>query len=191
MIRAFIAVGIDPKTVERISEATDQLKPSIAGIRWAPLTNLHLTVKFLGDVEETTIDPIARALRQHIAPFPRFTINAKGLGVFPDVKRPQVLWVGLEGIHLAELASTVETALKPLGFEPEKRGFKPHLTIGRWRQRDKSTAKFIAELERWAGYEFGKSEVRNIILFQSMLRPEGAIHRPLEKILLSDEEPLT
>ena len=191
MIRAFIAVGIDPKTVERISEATDQLKPSIAGIRWAPLTNLHLTVKFLGDVEETTIDPIARALRQHIAPFPRFTINAKGLGVFPDVKRPQVLWVGLEGIHLAELASTVETALKPLGFEPEKRGFKPHLTIGRWRQRDKSTAKFIAELERWAGYEFGKSEVRNIILFQSMLRPEGALHRPLEKILLSDEEPLT
>jgi RNA 2',3'-cyclic 3'-phosphodiesterase len=191
VIRAFIAVGIDPKTVERISEATDQLKPSIAGIRWAPLTNLHLTVKFLGDVEETTIDPIARALRQHIAPFPRFTINAKGLGVFPDVKRPQVLWVGLEGIHLAELASTVETALKPLGFEPEKRGFKPHLTIGRWRQRDKSTAKFIAELERWAGYEFGKSEVRNIILFQSMLRPEGAIHRPLEKILLSDEEPLT
>lgn len=191
MIRAFIAVGIDLKTVERISEATDQLKPSIAGIRWAPLTNLHLTVKFLGDVEETTIDPIARALRQHIAPFPRFTINAKGLGVFPDVKRPQVLWVGLEGIHLAELASTVETALKPLGFEPEKRGFKPHLTIGRWRQRDKSTAKFIAELERWAGYEFGKSEVRNIILFQSMLRPEGAIHRPLEKILLSDEEPLT
>jgi 2'-5' RNA ligase len=191
VIRAFIAVGIDPKTVERISEATDQLKPSIAGIRWAPLTNLHLTVKFLGDVEETTIDPIARALRQHIAPFPRFTINAKGLGVFPDVKRPQVLWVGLEGIHLAELASTVETALKPLGFEPEKRGFKPHLTIGRWRERDKSTAKFIAELERWAGYEFGKSEVRNIILFQSMLRPEGAIHRPLEKILLSDEEPLT
>ena len=191
MIRAFIAVGIDPKTVGRISEATDQLKPSIAGIRWAPLTNLHLTVKFLGDVEETTIDPIARALRQHIAPFPRFTINAKGLGVFPDVKRPQVLWVGLEGIHLAELASTVETALKPLGFEPEKRGFKPHLTIGRWRQRDKSTAKFIAELERWAGYEFGKSEVRNIILFQSMLRPEGAIHRPLEKILLSDEKPLT
>lgn len=191
MIRAFIAVGIDPKTVERISEATDQLKPSIAGIRWVPLTNLHLTVKFLGDVEETTIDLIARALRQHIAPFPRFTINAKGLGVFPDVKRPQVLWVGLEGIHLAELASTVETALKPLGFEPEKRGFKPHLTIGRWRERDKSTAKFIAELERWAGYEFGKSEVRNIILFQSMLRPEGAIHRPLEKILLSDEEPLT
>ena len=191
MIRAFIAVGIDPKTVERISEATDQLKPSIAGIRWVPLTNLHLTVKFLGDVEETTIDPIARALRQHIAPFPRFTINAKGLGVFPDVKRPQVLWVGLEGIHVAELASTVETALKPLGFEPEKRGFKPHLTIGRWRQRDKSTAKFIAELERWAGYEFGKSEVRNIILFQSMLRPEGARHRPLEKILLSDEEPLT
>jgi RNA 2',3'-cyclic 3'-phosphodiesterase len=190
VIRAFIAVGIDPKTVQKISEAIDPLKLRVAGIRWAQLTHLHLTLKFLGDVEESTVELIAQALRQHIAPFPRFTINAKGLGVFPDVKRPQVLWVGLEGIHLVELVSTIETALKTLGFAPEKRGFKPHLTIGRWRQRDKSTAKFVAELEKWKGYEFGNTEVRNIILFQSTLRPEGAIHRPLEKIVLSDEEPL-
>jgi len=190
VIRAFIAVDIDPQIVERISKAVDQLKLGIAGVRWAPLTNLHLTLKFLGDVEEATVDPIARALRQHIAPFPRFTINAKGLGVFPDVRRPQVLWVGLEGIHLVELASAIETALKTLGFASEKRGFKPHLTIGRWRQRAKSAAKFVAELERWKGHAFGTSEVRNIILFQSMLRPEGAIHRPLEKIVLGDGEPL-
>jgi 2'-5' RNA ligase len=190
VIRAFIAVGIDPKTVERISEAIDQLKLSIAGIRWTPLINLHFTLKFLGDIEEATVDPIVRALRQQIAPFPRFTINAKGLGVFPGVKRPQVLWVGLEGIHLSEVALAVETALKTLGFAPEKRGFKPHLTIGRWRQRAKSAANFVTELERWKGHAFGTSEVRNIILFQSTLSSEGAIHRPLEKIALSNGEPL-
>ena len=190
MIRAFIAVGIDPKTVQMISEPIDQLKLRTAVIRWAQLTNLHLTLKFLGDIEEATVEPIGRALRQHVAPFPRFTINAKGLGVFPDVKRPRVLWVGLEGIHLTKLASTVETALKPLGFTPEKRGFKPHLTVGRWRQPDKPTVPFVEELKRWKGHDFGRSEVRKITLFQSILRPEGAIHRPLERIVLSDEEPL-
>jgi 2'-5' RNA ligase len=190
VIRAFIAVEIDPKTVQKISETIPQLNLWIPGIRWVAPTNLHLTLKFLGDMDEAKVGPIAEALQRHLGPFPRFTINAKGLGVFPDVKRPQVLWVGLEGIHLGELASTGETALKTLGFAPEKRGFKPHLTIGRWRQRDKSTAKFVAELEKWKAYEFGNTEVRNIILFQSTLRPEGAIHRPLEKIVLSDEEPL-
>ena len=190
MIRAFIAVNVDPKAVQEISEAIDQFRLRIPNIRWSSLTNLHLTLKFLGDIEETKVAPIAQALRHHIAPFPRFTFNAKGLGVFPNIKRPSVLWVGLEGSRLTELASMVERSLEPLGFAPEKRNFQPHLTVGRWRQSDKPPAKFGEELERWRGHEFGKSEVRNIILFQSVLRPEGAIHRPLEEIALSSEEPL-
>ena len=190
MIRAFIAVGIEPQTVEKISEAVDQLKQRAPAIKWASLVNLHLTLKFLGDVEEAAVEPIARALREHVGPFPRFTINAKGLGVFPGVKRPRILWVGLEGNQLIELASTVETALEPLGFKPEDRDFKPHLTIGRWRQPDNSAGPFVAELERWKGHEFGRSEVRNITLFQSMLRPEGAIHKMLAEITLSGERPL-
>jgi len=190
VIRAFIAVGIEPETVQKISEAVDRLKGRAPAIKWAPLANLHLTLKFLGDVEETAVEPIAKALRQYIGPFPRFTINAKGLGVFPGVKRPRILWVGLEGNQLIELASIVETALKPLGFPPEDRDFKPHLTIGRWRQPDDSAAQFGAELERWKGYEFGRSEVKKIVLFQSILRPEGAIHKVLAEITLSGERPL-
>jgi RNA 2',3'-cyclic 3'-phosphodiesterase len=190
VIRAFIAVGIEPKTVRKIAEAVQEIKSRAPAIRWASLTNLHLTLRFLGDVEEATVEPIARALREHVGPFPRFTINAKGLGVFPGVKRPRVLWVGLEGNQLIELASTVETALKSLGFAPEERDFKPHLTIGRWRQAEKSATQFVAELERWKGHEFGRSEVRSIALFQSTLRPEGAIHRMLAEITLSGERPL-
>jgi RNA 2',3'-cyclic 3'-phosphodiesterase len=190
VIRAFIAVEIAPKTVESISEAIGQLKLRVTGVRWIPLNNLHVTLKFLGDIDEAKVDPIAQALRDHLRPFSRFIISAKGLGVFPDLKRPRVLWVGLEAQRLAVLASTVEKALEPLGFSPEKRGFQPHLTIGRWRESEKPSAKFGEELARWKNHEFGQSEIKVVILFQSMLKPEGAIHRPLKDVALSDEKPL-
>lgn len=185
MIRAFIAIEIDPQLVREISTAVTDLKPRIAGIRWVSQTNFHLTLKFLGDIEENKIEPIAQALELALRPFPRFTINAKGLGVFPDLRRPRVLWIGLEGKKLLELASKVETALDPLGFLPEKRGFQPHLTIGRWRQFDRSSSKFADELEKWQGHEFGESTVAKVIFFQSELKREGAIYRPLKVVTLA------
>ena len=185
MIRAFIAVEIDSQTVGQISAAVADLKPRIPGIRWVPPTNFHLTLKFLGDIEESRIDPIVRALEPALHPFPRFTINAKDLGVFPDLKRPRVLWIGLEGKELLELASKVEEALEPLGFVPEKRGFKPHLTVGRWRQFDRSSRKFVEELEKWQGHEFGESTVAEVIFFQSELKREGATYHPLKVVALA------
>ena len=113
MIRAFIAIEIDPQLVRQISAVVADLQPRIAGIRWVSQANFHLTLKFLGDIEEKQIEPIAQALELVLRPFPRFTINAKDLGVFPDLKRPRVLWIGLEGKKLQELASKVEMALKP------------------------------------------------------------------------------
>jgi RNA 2',3'-cyclic 3'-phosphodiesterase len=146
VIRAFIAVQIAPKTIEKISEAISQLKLCVPGVRWIQPSNLHVTLKFLGNIEEAKVDPIAQALRDHLRPFSRFIISAKAIGVFPDPTRPRVLWVGLEGTRLAVLASAVERALEPLSFLPEKRGFQPHLTIGRWRESEKSSAKFGEEI---------------------------------------------
>ena len=185
MIRAFIAIEIDPQLIQQISEMVADLKPRIAGIRWVSQTNFHLTLKFLGDILESNIEPIAQALELALRPFPRFTINAKGLGVFPDLRRPRVLWIGLEGKKLLELASKVETALDPLGFLPEKRGFQPHLTVGRWRQFDRSSIKFADELEKWQGHEFGESTVAEVIFFQSELKREGAIHHRLKVVTLA------
>ena len=185
MIRAFIAIEIDPQPVRQISAMITDLKPRIAGIRWVPQANFHLTLKFLGDIEENKIEPIAEALELVLRPFPRFTINAKDLGVFPDLKRPRVLWIGLEGKKLLELASKVETALDSLGFVPEKKGFKPHLTVGRWRQFDRASRKFLEELEKWQGHEFGESTVAEVILFQSELRREGAIYHRLRVVTLA------
>jgi 2'-5' RNA ligase len=103
VIRAFIAVEIDSQVVAKISAAITELKSRVPGVHWVAPTNIHLTLKFLGNVEEEQIDRIGAALEEQIHPFPRFTINAKGLGVFPDLRRPRILWVGLAGIELESL----------------------------------------------------------------------------------------
>ena len=185
MIRAFIAIEIDPQLVRRISAVVADLRPRIAGIRWVSQNNFHLTLKFLGNIEENKIEPIAAALELALRPFPRFTINAKGLGVFPDGRRPRVLWIGLEGKKLLELASKIETVLDPLGFSPEKREFQPHLTVGRWRQFDHASTKLAGVLEKWQGYEFGESMMTEVIFFQSELKREGAIYHPLKVVTLA------
>ncbi len=187
MIRAFIAINIDPRIIREISEAIVQLRRAIPEVRWVAPDKIHLTIKFLGDIEPSRVDPIANALEQALKVFPRFTISAKGLGVFPALRRPRVLWVGLEGSQLVKLAAKVEAALEPLGFVPEGRGFQPHLTIGRWRQFDGTSKKLAEELERWKRYEFGVSQVEAVALFQSVLKPDGALHQPLRVVAITQE----
>ena len=187
MIRAFIAITLDPKVIDKIADVRAHLKPHMAGVRWVAPENFHLTLKFLGGIDEATIEPIGAALREQLRLFPRFTINAKGLGVFPDPKRPRVLWVDLTGDRLVSLASRVESALQPLGFTPETRKFTPHLTIGRWRQADLASGSLVRHLENWRGSEFGKSNVESVNLIQSVLKPQGASYNQLVTVPLGAE----
>lgn len=185
MIRAFIGVQIAAEVRARISQAIAQLAPEISGIRWVREDNFHFTLKFLGIIEEPQIEPISNALAQAIRPFRRFTINAKCLGVFPDVKRARVLWVGLEGIEMLALAKSVETVLEPFGFPRENTIFRPHLTIGRWRHPSGSRQELGGKLKRWSDIEFGESAVDEVVLFQSVLKPGGAVYRPLKTVRLA------
>lgn len=186
MIRAFLAIDLEPQVIGKIYRSIDDLRERIPAVRWVPMTNLHLTVKFLGNVEEAQVEPIAAALREQLYLFPRCTINAKGLGVFPERGRPKILWVGLTGNELAGLAAKVQSSLLPLGFAPEQRSFTPHLTIGRWRERDSDQApkKLKQELESWRNYTFGYSVVNEVILLQSVLRADGAVYRRLKVVSL-------
>ncbi len=185
MIRAFIAVRIDPAVARKISEVQAGLKSKLSGIRWVGLENLHFTLKFLGPIEETKEKLIAEALEKAVRLFPRFAILARGVGVFPDIRKARILWVGLEGGKLASLAAGVEVALEPLGFAREKREFRPHLTIGRWRSFNGQPELLGKELENWKGYDFGRSWVEEVIFFQSILKTEGATYHPLSIIRLS------
>ena len=185
MIRAFIGVQIAPEVRARISQAIAQLAPEISGIRWVREENFHFTLKFLGLIEEPQIEPISTALAQAIQPFRRFTISAKCLGVFPDIKRARVLWVGLEGNDMPALAKSVESVLEPFGFPRENRIFRSHLTVGRWRHPMGSQQELGGKLKRWKNLEFGESAIDQVVLFQSVLKPDGAVYRPLKAVPLA------
>ena len=179
MIRAFVAVRIDPGVAQRICEAQSKLDKSLRGLRWVKRENLHLTLKFLGEVREDRVMPITDALEQALYSTPRFSLACRGLGVFPDIRKPRVMWVGLEGEPLARLATAVEEALEPMGFAREKREFKPHLTVGRWRSFDGRSDVLRQEIERWKTHDFGASWVNEAVFFQSVLKSEGAVYTPL------------
>jgi len=187
VIRAFIAVEISPTTIARITVAIADLKPKLPAVRWVAPANFHLTLKFLGDIETHQVDAIGEALERAITLFPRCTINAKGLGVFPGQRQPKVLWVGFIGDELTRLAARVDVALLPLGFTAEPRGFSPHLTIGRWRQFHRSAGDLKQELERWRDRDFGTTIVDRVILFQSELTPAGAVYSQLKVFKLNDQ----
>lgn len=184
MIRAFIAVDLDDLVIEKICNVVEILKPRITEIRWLRKENLHLTLKFLGNIAESQVEPIAAALRHPVELFSPCTISAKGLGVFPDFRRPKILWVGLTGDQLVQLAAEIESALMPLGFTPENRAFTPHLTIGRWREGSRPAKNLRQEIDSLNDFEFGACAVRQIVLFQSVLKPEGASYSELRTIQL-------
>ena len=187
MIRAFIAVAVSPTTIAGIAAAIAQLKPKLPAVRWVAPANFHLTLKFLGDIETSQVDAIGAALQPALAPFPRCTINAKGLGVFPGLRQAKILSVGLFGDELARLAASVDAKLVPLGFPAEQRGFTPHLTIGRWRQSARPPGNLKQDLAHWRDCDFGTTNVDQVILFQSVLKPTGAVYSQLKVIKLNDQ----
>ena len=180
MIRAFVAIKIDPDVAQKICQVQSKLDTSLKGIRWVKPENLHLTLKFLGPVSDDKVASIADSLERALYATTRFSVSCGGLGVFPDIRRAKVLWVGLEGKPIANLAATVEDALEPLGFAREKREFKPHLTIGRWRNSAGRPDLLRRALEQGQRQNFGTSNMHEVILFQSVLKPSGAVYTPLK-----------
>lgn len=187
MIRAFVAVPIDPEMARKISEVQNILKGSLTDIRWVGTENIHLTLKFLGAIAEEKIEPIVRRLEPSLGSISSFAISGRGIGVFPDIRRARVLWVGLEGNSLVSLAREVEEALEPAGFAREKREFRPHLTIGRWRSFNGPAEALRQAIARWQGYDFGSTCVKEIVLFQSITKPEGATYVPLQVMRLNSQ----
>ena len=179
-MRLFVAVRLSSEVAERLCRAQEKLRSILGDVRWTKPESLHLTLKFMGQVDEGKVKAIQAAVEAAVAPLPRFTVSCRGLGVFPAIRRPKVLWAGLEGGALAALAEAAEAALGPLGFPREAREFKPHLTIGRWREGARGGDALRSELERWRHHDFGASEVNEAILFQSVLKRGGAEYTALK-----------
>ncbi len=175
-VRAFVAVRVDDTVEAAIAATVDELRTGRDGIRRVRRDNLHLTLKFLGpEVPVAKLDPLRLRLEQIAAETEPFDIRVSGVGGFPNLDRPRVIWVGLVGEPLAELARRVEQASVECGFEREKRAFTGHLTIARvssLRGFDATRRALLTMRER----DFGVSHIGAMTLYRSTLTPQGSIY---------------
>lgn len=184
MIRTFIAISVPEQVKERISDLQRKLKTRGGDVKWVRPKSMHLTLKFLGDVEESRIDTIAETVREAVITQKPFTISVSGTGVFPHPGRPRVLWVGVEqgGETLIHLAEKIDRSCAALGFKPEKRKFSAHLTLGRVKS-GKRIDEILRDMQA-AEFQGGSFPAEQIVVMKSELKPEGAQYTPLHYIKL-------
>lgn len=189
-LRTFIAIELDEELLGHLVRAQDRLRAQVAprSVRWVRPEGVHLTLKFLGDTLTEKLPDIKLALAAvaHHAPVCAFTVE--GLGCFPNFRRPKVVWVGVQEPtgRLAVLQDAIEEVMSPFGYEPEGRGFTPHLTLGRVNRRaSRSDAAQVGEIvSGTATGLLAEVTADRFALIRSVLKPSGAEYATLEEFPL-------
>ena len=180
MIRAFIAVGLDDSLRSTITAAVERLRPLGSAVAWVPPRNLHVTLHFLGDQSEDRLVEAEGALADAAARSAPIEVTFHGIGAFPGLERPRILWVGLAhgALEMRGLERRVTDALAARGFAREERPWHPHLTIGRVyderRWRREAGPPLRGALAQAATTTFGTQRVTEVALMRSELSPAGA-----------------
>lgn len=184
LLRAFIAVELPVFLQESIQQNTARLRQALNSslVRWTPAHNIHLTLKFLGDVSPANITLLCEMLTREAEPHPAFDMSIAGLGSFPTSRRPRVIWLGLRAPAVLEsLQHGIESAAARLGYASEERPFSPHLTIGRVRPdlSAQEIQRIRTGLESTKIGELGTARIDSIHLFKSDLQPGGSVYTKL------------
>jgi 2'-5' RNA ligase len=183
-IRSFVAIELSEEAIvalDRLQRGLKKQAPPQA-VRWSRPESIHLTLQFLGDVAAERIGVVGEALGGVCAEQVPFVMEMQGLGVFPNPRRPRVVWVGISEPSgtLAALQRGISRTLEPLGFEPDQRAFTPHLTLGRASRR--ASTRELAELGELITHAeagvLGRVAVDHVILMRSDLKPDGAVYTP-------------
>jgi len=183
-IRSFISFDIEePQVIRNIVNVQSMLAETGAHIKMVKPENIHITVRFLGNISPSQVDEIYNEMRN--IDFSPFKIEIKGVGVFPSIRRINVVWAGIKkgADKLQAIFDQLEPKLQKIGLKKEMRGFSPHLTIARVRTSHRKT-ELISCLKKIEDYEFGIVEARCLRLKRSILKPEGPIYLTLREICL-------
>ncbi|MGE5264678.1 MAG: RNA 2',3'-cyclic phosphodiesterase [Acidobacteriota bacterium] len=179
-IRTFIAVELQEEQKRALRQVQETLRAERAGryVRWVAPEAVHLTLKFLGGVDADKMPGLQSALTRACADVPPFTLTLRGVGAFPNTRRPNVVWVGVGGEigTITRLAEQIDGACASLGFSPETRPFSPHLTIGRVKRDVRPVdQQFVGEMvANNAVGELGECRVEHVSIMKSDLRPTGS-----------------
>lgn len=186
-IRTFIAIKLPDTILTAISEIQEGIRSYGINLRWVRPENMHLTLKFLGDTKEDNIEKVTAAIYDSVEAYEPVLLFAKGVGVFPGIKRPRVVWVGVSGQleSLIGLQKRLEEGLEGLGFEKEKRSFKGHLTLGRVKGRI-DPKKLGGALKKYIGFTSETFYADNVVLYKSELKPTGAVYTEIVNVPLGE-----
>ena len=184
-MRTFVAIEIPERLKLSLDRSLKEIRSGLRYglIRWVRLESMHLTLKFLGEIELEQVHAAQKVLDQVAEKFSSFSLQIAGFGCFPNFSRPRVVWVGFnpEGGDFPRLQSELASRLEIIGFEPEQRGYHPHLTLGRVRKG--LSGSDIKQLSGWAQEAqigtVGSFEVDAISLIRSVLQPDGAVYSNL------------
>ena len=188
-LRAFIAIPLSQEARLQLSDTIRSLESEIpSAVRWVDPEGIHLTLKFLGDIDPALVEDVLQAMEQAASGSLPFQLHLNGLGVFPNERRPRVLWAGLGGDldALGALQEKLEAAMCGLNFPRERRAFSPHLTLGRVRDGVSAVARQRAgAVMSWASLHGADSwPVSAVRLMRSNLTPDGAVYSSLGSVSL-------
>ena len=186
-IRSFVAIEISPDIKAHIKGVQNEFKASTSDVRWVRSEGMHLTLKFLGGIEQERIPEIANVLKECSTATGPFSLGIRSLGAFPNETNPKVIWIGVEDEsgRLQAVQQAMEKGLSAIGFKAEKRAFTPHLTLGRLKS-PKGKRAISQQLEASRKYDCGTFAVKEICLFKSDLKPSGAVYTKLKTFELSE-----
>jgi 2'-5' RNA ligase len=188
-IRAFIAIPVDENVRDLASSIVKDLATAGADVKWVEPENLHLTLKFLGNISADMVDQISTVIEEATAQMNQFEVTIDGIGGFPGGKKSlRVIWLGVNDKSglMEKISLAIEQGCKKLGFMSEERGFKPHLTIGRVRQGSQNLSKLRAAI---SSVEFNplKLSIDRVNLMRSELSPRGPTYTVLKTFGLKKE----
>jgi RNA 2',3'-cyclic 3'-phosphodiesterase len=177
MIRSFLAIDLPEEIKTRLAGQIRILSPGTSGIKWVETDRIHLTLKFFGSVPRETLDRLSEVALALSREFQPFRLSLRGVGGFPHIRRPRVIWAGLgqDLETLQKLVGQLEAGYGRIGIPPEDRPFHPHLTLGR-NKTNQPNEKLFQRLSGWAEEESEPFWVQELILFQSALQPAGPIY---------------
>lgn len=177
-MRAFLAIEVSDSVREAVGGLVGRLRRCGAKVSWVRAENIHLTLRFLGDISQVDVNRICERLALAYAAEKPLTMCVRGVGAFPNLSRPRVLWVGLEVVSgdMARIQCAAEVAAQQVGLTPEKMAFKPHLTVGRIRGGH-SLGSLAAKVREEGAFCGGEFTAGGVSLFSSTLRPDGAVYR--------------
>src|SRR5438067_1036872 len=180
-MRVFIAVDLPNELRKELADLEDKLKPSTDTVRWVAPESIHITLKFIGEVPDKRADDIDASLTG--LTWKSFAITVRGVGFFPGNRSPRVFWAGMEAPTMQNLAEQLDSRMERLGFDKEKRAFRPHITLARARD-SRIDSSLVTAAAQYAEHDFGSFTVDRVFLFKSILKPSGAVYERLKEYLL-------